>query len=254
MRAAGRDGALRAVALGLVVVSPIALRALEIGHPEELLCAVLCVAALLVAGDRRTVLAGLLLGLAVATKAWALVAVGPVLLAAPEGRRAHRAASPPWSPPPSTRPSWPSRRTRSRPPRRPPTPGVIFQPWQAGWFLGDHSGVVRSINGAKPGYRTPPPGCRAISHPLIVLGAFALSALWWRRRRGAGWSEALLLLALLLHLRCLFDTFNTVYYCLPFLLALVTWEALATRRPPRARPSAVDRRGLADLRGGAGHA
>ena len=110
--------------------------------------------------------------------------------------------------------------------------GVIFQPWQAGWFFGDHSGVVSSINGEKPGYRTPPAWLSPISHPLIVVGAFALSALWWRRRRGAEWPEALLLLALLLHLRCLFDTFNAVYYCLPFLLALVAWEGLATRRPP----------------------
>ena len=92
MRAAGRDRVVQGLALGLIVFNPIALRALEIGHPEELMCAVLCVAALLVAGDRRTLLAGVLLGLAIATKAWALVAVGPVLLAAPEAGCAWRSS------------------------------------------------------------------------------------------------------------------------------------------------------------------
>jgi hypothetical protein len=110
--------------------------------------------------------------------------------------------------------------------------GTIFQPWQAGWFLGDHAGVVRSINGVKPGYRTAPEWLSPISHPLIVLGAAALSALWRRRRKDAGWQEALLLLALLLHLRCVLDPFNNVYYCLPFLMALLTWESLCARRLP----------------------
>jgi hypothetical protein len=35
-----------------------------------------------------------------------------------------------------------------------------------------------------------------------------------------------------LHLRCVLDTWNFVYYAVPFLLALVTWEGLARRRPP----------------------
>ena len=47
-----------------------------------------------------------------------------------------------------------------------------------------------------------------------------------------GRDDALLLLALLLHLRCLLDTWNFVYYAVPFLLALVAWEGLARRRPP----------------------
>jgi hypothetical protein len=231
MRLLGRDSFSRGLALALVVASPITLRALEIGHPEELLAGVLCVAALLVAGGRRTLLAGLLLGLAIATKAWALVAVGPVLLAAPTGRVRTAAVAvavaavvyAPFLTQPSAAMSTARIATET---------GTIFQPWQATWFLGEHAGVVRSINEVKPGYRTPPAWLSPISHPVIVLGAGALSLLWWRRRRGAPWHEALLLLALLLHLRCLLDPFNTVYYCLPFLLAIATWESLRTRRPP----------------------
>lgn len=231
MRATGREATVTALVLGLVVVNPIALRALEIGHPEELMSAVLCVAALLAAGHRRPVVAGLLLGLAVATKAWALIAVGPVLLAAPVARvRIAIIAAVVTAAVLLPFVTQPSQAVSSA--KAAAGTGVIFQPWHAGWFLGEHGSVVSSINGVKDGYRTPPPWLSPISHPLIVLGAFALSALWWRGHRGADWPEALLLLALLAHLRCVLDPFNTVYYCVPFLIALVSWEALATRRLP----------------------
>ncbi|HEV2775198.1 MAG TPA: hypothetical protein VGV90_06380, partial [Solirubrobacteraceae bacterium] len=82
----GRSRGVRALVLGLCVCNPITLPALEIGHPEELLGAVLAIGAVLAAVDRRTILAAVLLGLAIATKAWAVLAIGPVLLALP-GRR-----------------------------------------------------------------------------------------------------------------------------------------------------------------------
>jgi hypothetical protein len=44
--------------------------------------------------------------------------------------------------------------------------------------------------------------------------------------------DALLLLALLLLLRCMLDTWDNIYYPLPFVLALAAWEALALRRAP----------------------
>ena len=98
MRAQGRSTLARAVALGVCVANPITLRALELGHPEELLGACLCVAAVLLAarsasGRDRSLLAGALLGLAIANKEWALLAAGPVLLALPPGRRARCLAS-----------------------------------------------------------------------------------------------------------------------------------------------------------------
>ena len=105
----------RGVALGLCVANPLTLRALEIGHPEELLGAVLCVAAVLLAARDRPLWAGLLLGLAIANKQWALLAVGPVLLALPDGppppapadadRRRRRRRSPLHPRPSSSRPA-----------------------------------------------------------------------------------------------------------------------------------------------------
>ena len=83
-RRAGR-GTVAAVVL-LCAANPITLRALDIGHPEELLGAALCAGAVLAGVRDRPALAGVLLGLALANKAWAVLAVGPVLLALPSGR------------------------------------------------------------------------------------------------------------------------------------------------------------------------
>src|SRR5207302_1180013 len=69
--------------VGVCVLNPIAMQAVHFGHPEELLGAVLCVAAVLSALRDRPIWAGILLGLAIPNKEWALVAVGPVLVALP---------------------------------------------------------------------------------------------------------------------------------------------------------------------------
>src|SRR4051794_25657148 len=53
--ARGRSRGVRALVLGLCVCNPITLRALEIGHPEELLGAVLAIGAVLAAVDGRTI-------------------------------------------------------------------------------------------------------------------------------------------------------------------------------------------------------
>src|ERR1700691_6071536 len=94
MRAAGAKTLWRAVALGICVANPLTLQALELGHPEELLGACLCVAAVLLAVRGHSLWAGVLLGLAIANKEWALIAVGPVLLALP----AAGIGAPRWKP------------------------------------------------------------------------------------------------------------------------------------------------------------
>jgi hypothetical protein len=59
--------------------------------------------------------------------------------------------------------------------------------------------------------------------------AFAIAVA--RTRRTLGAAEGFALLALALHLRCLLDSWNTIYYAIPACLALVAWEVHA-RRPP----------------------
>jgi len=107
--------------------------------------------------------------------------------------------------------------------------GAIFQPWQLWWFLGSHSQTVRDSFGAvKIGYRTPPAWIQSIDHPLIVALAVPVTAFAVLRRR----TDAMLLLAFLLAIRFAFDTWDTVYYPLPFIFALLAWESLDRRRPP----------------------
>jgi hypothetical protein len=224
-RGAGRGTV--AVVVGVCAANPITLRALDIGHPEELLGAVLCAGAVLAAGRGRATLSGVLLGLAVANKAWALLAVGPVLLALPaERRRAVAVAGAivvAFALPLAL-----TAGTSGGQPGHAAATGVIFQPWQVWWFLGSPGDVIRGADGlVKVGYRAAPVWLSALSHPLIVALPVPLSLLAWRRR-----SDPLLLLALLFVLRCLLDPWNTAYYALPAIMALVAWEAVRSQRPP----------------------
>jgi hypothetical protein len=263
MRRAGSSRLARAVVLSVCVANPLTLQALELGHPEELLGASLCVAAVLLAGRNRPVWAGILLGLAIANKEWALIAAGPVLLALPaqtelgnehvpgRGRRpivlcAASAAMmsavvlAPLALVPGG--SFVASSGATAAPH-----SAIFQPWQVWWFFGWHGPLVHGLFGTpKVGYRTGPAWAGTISHPLIVVVGLGLAGLLWLRRRRSDRRstgsaigrravrerDALLLLALVLLLRCVLDTWNTGYYMLPFLLALLAWETLSPRRRP----------------------
>jgi Glycosyltransferase family 87 len=263
MRRRGQQRLARGVALGLCVANPLTLSALEVGHPEELLGGVLCVAAVLLAAGERPLWAGLLLGAAVANKEWALLAVGPVLLALPARRVpcmsvAASAAAALLVPPVLVHAGgFVSASVATAVPS-----SAIFQPGQVWWFLGHHGAVVRGMFGhVLPDYRTGPAWVGSVSHPLIVAIAVPLSVLAWRARRRRGdrsddadgpgrarlgqpaepgsttvvaprARRALLLLALLLLLRCALDTWDDGYYLLPFVLALMAWESLGERGLP----------------------
>lgn len=214
-------------ALVLCAGSPLAVRALEMGHPEELLGGALCVGAALAAGARRPLTAGLLLGLAVANKPWAVLAIVPVVLMLPAGRiRALTAAAtaaalvllPLWV---LGSPAIAQAGAVAR------GGGQIFQPWQVWWFLGEHGQPVMGLLGQKAGFRTPPGWIGDNARPLVVLVPLAVSMLVGLRWRGRPWHDGLLLLALVMLLRCLLDPWNVVYYELPFVLALVAWEVHA---------------------------
>jgi hypothetical protein len=241
MRADGHGTLARAVALGVCVANPVTLPTLELGHAEELLGASLCLGALLLAcaarpGRRHALAAGALLGLAIANKEWAVLALGPVLLAlSPQLRlrclaAAALTATAVLAPLALVSGGGFVSSTRAVA----ASSSTIFQPWQIWWFLGHHGALVHGAFGApKPGYRIPPAWTGALSHPLILLVGAALPALLWLRRGRLGERDALLALALLALARCLLDTWDTVYYPLLFLFALAAWEVAATpRRPP----------------------
>lgn len=222
-------------ALLLAAANPMTLRALETGHPEELLIGAMLAGAALLAARNRAVSAGALLGLAIAGKPWALLGAVPVLALLPDLRAAARAAVAAAVAGGAVLVPFVlagagavhGAATAAT------TNGVIFQPWQAFWFFGDHGHVVTGLFGAKPGYRAAPGWVGHVSHPLVVAACLSLAVLGAAalRRRRAAWTDGLLLLAAVLLVRCLLDTWNTSYYAVPFLLALGTWEA-ATRGVP----------------------
>jgi hypothetical protein len=199
------------------------------GHPEEMLGAALCVGAVLAALYRKPWLAAVLLGLALGNKAWAVLAIGPVLLALDRrrfsvllvalgigaafvlpflliSRGAVMAAS---------------------------NTANVFQPWQIWWPLGEHGHVIHGLYGDHPGYRAAPGWIAPVTHPLIALLVVPCSLLWVRRHGAKAASpDVLLLMALLFLARCVLDTANNGYYHLPFLLSLAAWESLCRKRPP----------------------
>ena len=222
----GHGIAVQGLVGGLAVLNPMTFRALHWGHPEELLGAALCVGAVLAVLRDREILGAVMLGLALATKQWAVLAVAPVLLAGP--RRPVLVAMIAGAI--ATALTLPMLLGNSE------SFGQVAQsasgqvaaarsttPWNIWWPLAE-LGVMpgRGERFFSPGW------VPAISHPLIVLMALPLG-LALRRRADRRRDDALLLLAVLLLLRCVLDNWNNEYYHLPFLLALLSWETM--RRP-----------------------
>lgn len=218
MQAAGWSTRLAAAAC-CCILNPIVLVVLLGGHPEEILGAVLCVSAVMLASKGRAGWAGLIVGLAVANKSWALVAVPVVVAALPAQRRrallvAGVVAAVVLLPIAAVRDHGISAAANGA-----DVGGVLFNPPQLLWWFGHHSWLVHQ---ARPG---------------IVLASLLLTLLWWAVRRNritqprSGAPDALLLLALLLLLRAAFDPLNNLWYHLPFLFALLAWEVRAGRPP-----------------------
>jgi Glycosyltransferase family 87 len=230
----GHRPATRWIALAICAMNPLTLWALELGHPEELLGGALAVAAVLLAGARRPVPAGVLLGLAVANKPWAVLAGLPMLLALPTRREQLHATVAALVPavallaPFVLAGSAAVAQTQAVA----TAPSPIFQPWQVWWFFGEYgtSADVRGLFGGEPGWRVPPPW--PIGRLFVVSVPIVLSLGAALRRRERPWHDALALLALAFLLRCLIDPWNVLYYEIPFLFALVAWEIHARRDLP----------------------
>ena len=234
MRAARLGPVAWGAALVVIVGNPVSMRALEMGHAEELLVAVMCVFAIVLAQARRPLLAAVVLGVAVGAKPWALLAV-PVLILLAEGCRFRAlvvtgAAAALVVAPFVIADAGQVTATAQGNART----SVIFQPWQVWWFLGQHGEVVRGVDGVvKEGYRSPPGGwLSAIAHPLILVMSPVVVLAWWRRRAAVRLEDALALLALIFTLRAMFDPWDVIYYVIPGLFALVTWEGAVRRRVP----------------------
>ncbi|MEA2124776.1 MAG: hypothetical protein QOI80_1558 [Solirubrobacteraceae bacterium] len=227
----------RVLVLLLCVGSLTAIRALHWGHPEDILAAALAVGALLVAADKRAVLAGVMVGAAASSKQWGMLAGLPALLVLPSGRRGFFAAAVGvWA--------------------LFTVPMLIGDP-QRFWTVMHAAGsadptVILYGDPVGPGahvnpydiwlpFATRAPWMRThelfisgpvvnLAHPLILLTSVALPAvLWWRRRR-VTLVAGLQLLALILLARCALDPMSLDYYHLPVVVALAAAAAVGGRR------------------------
>lgn len=220
----------------LCLVNPLTFEALQLGHPEELLTAALAVGAVATASGGHNRRAAVLLGLAVASKQWAVIAILPVLMALPARRlRAGLGAAaivavlvlPGLVAAPES---------FSEVQGNAASTGRIATPWSV-WYPAttvktevyrvDSTSLVAQVHEA-------PPLVGRLSHPLIVALALGLPlALALRRRRfGLSGQDAMGLLALLALMRCALDPVDNLYYHAPLLLALLGWDALAPRGLP----------------------
>jgi hypothetical protein len=217
----------------LAVFNPGTLRALHWGHPEEFLAAALCVGAILAASRNRSLLAGLLLGLGIATKQWAVIAIIPALLAAGEHRIrlvalaaavAIAVALPALTVQPAAVVGTHTAITQAQP---------VVAPTNVWWLVSTPRSAEERAAGAKGFAAEIPTWLGNLTHPLIVLLGIPIGWLFWRRRATFAPSDALGLFALLMLLRCVLDPWNIDYYHAPFLLALLAWEALSRDGWPR---------------------
>ena len=227
-----RPGAALVVLL-LVAANPFAFTALVPGHSEEVVGAALCVGAIVAAGRGRAIVAAALVGLAIANKAWGVLAVAPVLLMLRERRLlafAVMAAIPALVYLPVVFRGMAgvdgllvAAQTES-----------IFRPWQVWWFFADPDQVHTEVfESAAFEYRNAPDWVVHINHPLAVLVPTLICLALARRMRERPWQDMMLLLSLMLLLRCMLDVANNAYYHLPFVFALLTWEVLARSGLPR---------------------
>lgn len=220
----------------LCLLNPLTFEALEMGHPEEILTAALAVWAVLAAAEDRPWRSALLLGLALASKQWAVIAILPVLMVLPS-RRARVACAaaaiaallflPTLIAAPDSFLGVQGAAAQT---------GHRVTPWSAWYpFAGSHVQTY-AIDGERlvAEVRQAPPPAGGLSHPLIVLLALALPvalALQRGRLRIKG-EEAMALMALLALLRCVLDPVDNLYYQEPILLALVGYDALSSRGSP----------------------
>lgn len=227
----------QALLAGLCLFNPLTIEALDKGHPEELLTAALSVAAIATALEGHRYRAAVLLGLAVASKQWAVIAILPVLMALPSSRIrvavvAGAVVAVLTLPALIAAPDTFSEVNRTAASMG----GRIVTPWSVWYPAAEVITEQHEIGSTSftAEVHEVPPLVGSLSHPLIVFLAFGIPVALALRRGGYRLSgpDAMALLALLALLRCALDPVDNAYYHLPLLLALLGWDALDGGRLP----------------------
>jgi hypothetical protein len=241
MMRAGRPWTVWALLGAACLVNPLTYQAAYWGHPEEVLAAVLAVGAVIAAGRRHWLVAGLMLAAAVATKQWAFLAAVPVLIAAPAGTRVRLALTCAALAAALTLPMLAADPGRFHAAQNNVSLESSYTNtvtatnlWWA--FASESYGQGVDVYGHTKEiaqFSLPNDLGRAL-HMGVIGVALALSLLYARRRVGRDGvrpDEVLQLLALVLLLRCMLDPLTFSYHHTPFLVALISFEALCRRLP-----------------------
>ena len=232
----GRPWTIWALVAAAIVVNPLTYQAAYWGHPEEVLAAALTVGALIAAGRRRWLLGGLMLGAALATKQWAALAVVPALIAAPAGTRVRLALTAAALAAALTVPMLAADPDRFQAAQEMVSSASSYTHTVTAtnlWWPFASQSTDEGIDGF--GQTTTitqyslPDDVGRVLHLGVIAVALALSLLYARRRGRGNPDDLLQLVALLFLLRCVLDPLTFSYHHVPFLIALISFEAL--RRP-----------------------
>jgi hypothetical protein len=232
----GRPWWLQLLAAALVLGLPLWDGAIHLGHPEEFLTTALTLGAVLAAVSGRAGWAAVLLGVALATKQWAVLALPAVVLAvdAPVVKRVvattvavYVAIMIPMAI------GDPGRFADTL--TAPGTTAHGLVGTDSNWFqiaAHDDRRIFDGVEHITIAHRRLPHVVESASHPFIALLAAGLAILLWRRRQQRDAASIFQLLALIFLVRCLLDPVTNDYYHLPFLAALALSEVLSERRLP----------------------
>ncbi len=232
----GRPWTIWALVAAAIVVNPLTYQAAYWGHPEEVLAAALTVGALIASGRRRWLLGGLMLGAALATKQWAALAVVPALIAAPAGTRVRLALTAAALAAALTVPMLAADPDRFQAAQEMVSSASSYTHTVTAtnlWWPFASQSTDEGIDGF--GQTTTitqyslPDDVGRVLHLGVIAVALALSLLYARRRGRGNPDDLLQLVALLFLLRCVLDPLTFSYHHVPFLIALISFEAL--RRP-----------------------
>lgn len=220
------------LAATIVLASPAASEAIGVGHPEEILASVLATGAVLAATTGQPRSAAVMLGLAIGTKQWALLAAAPVLLAVPH-RRLRTAA---------LAGSVAVLLTAVAPLADPSAfaqagaavgAGHLANPLSVWFPLGARMSNLAAGASVITAHRLPLGLTRSAAAAIALAFAVGVLVLIGLRRRARGGAvDPLALLALLGLLRCVADPTPLQYYLLDLLVPLAVWEAVRLRRLP----------------------
>lgn len=233
LRRRGRPAGQRALYIVLIVANPVSVRALQMGHPEDLLAVALSLLGMLLALRGRGAAAGVALGVALASKQWAALVLPLALAASVPGTRrrlllgAVLSAGALLAPFALASPA--GFTTANRSSLGAPTFINAENVWR---LFGAYHAQSFGIAGARARWDVADAFPAGWSHLLIVAVAVLVAAAGWVRRKHLEQGDWLLLVCGCGLLRGLLDPWNIVYYQALFVIALLVWEARAGRRTP----------------------